>query len=102
MLTANLVLTSIVVVILLKNHFRNNKGIIYAVLALLSFNIKILAEAFSISEFDQYPFLQKIILLHSLIGFLPIPLMILYFQGINTKSNAIKPIYLLLFSPFFL
>lgn len=102
MLTANLVLTSIVVVILLKNHFRNNKGIIYAVLALLTFNIKILAEAFSISEFEQYPFLQRIILLHSLLGFLPIPLMILYFQGINTKSNVIKPIYLLLFSPFFL
>lgn len=102
MLTANLVLTCIVVVILLKNHFRNNKGIVFAVLALLSFNIKLLAEAFTISEFEQFPILLRLVLLHGLIGFLPIPLMILYFQGINTKSNTFKPIYLLLFVPFFL
>ena len=102
MLTANLILMCIVVVILIKNHFGNNKGIVFAILAILSFYIKVLAEAYPITEFEQYPFLLRLVLFHGLIGFLPIPFMILYFQGINTKSHRIKPIYLLLFVPFFL
>ncbi len=102
MLTANLILMCIVVMILLKNHFGNNKGIVFAILAILSFYIKVLAEAYPITELEQYPFLLRLVLFHGLIGFLPIPFMILYFQGINTKSHRIKPIYLLLFVPFFL
>jgi AraC-like DNA-binding protein len=102
MLTANLVLTFIVVAILLKSHFGNNKGIVFAVLAYLSFHIKLLAEAFPISEFEQYPILLRLVLLHGLIGFLPIPLMVLYFQGINLRTLRIKPIYILMFVPFFL
>lgn len=102
MLTANLVLMCTVVVILLKNHFSNNKGIVFAILAILTFYIKLLAEAFPITEFEQYPILLRLVLIHGLIGFLPIPLVILYFQGINTKSNRIKPVYLLFFVPFFL
>lgn len=102
MLTANLVLICIVVVILLKNHFRNNKGIVFAILAILTFFIKLSAEAFPISEFEQYPILLRLVLIHGIVGFLPIPLTILYFQGINTKSNRIKPLYFLLFIPFFL
>jgi AraC-like DNA-binding protein len=102
MLTAILVLTCIVVAILFKNHFRNNKGIVFAVLAYLSFFIKLLAVAFPISEFDQFPILLRLVLFHGLIGFLPIPFMVLYFQGINLKTLSIKPIYILMFVPFFL
>ena len=102
MLTANLVLMCIVIVILLKNHYRNNKGIVFAILAILTFYIKLLAEAFPISEFEQYPILLNLVLFHGLIGFLPIPFMILYFQGINTKSYKIKTVYMFLFIPFFL
>ena len=102
MLKANLVLMCIVVVILLKNHFTNNKGIVFAILAILSFYIKLLAEAFPITSFQHYPLLLRLVLFQGLIGFLPIPFMVLYFQGINTKSYRIKPIYLLLFVPFFL
>lgn len=102
MLTANLVLTFIVVAILLKSHFGNNKGIVFAVLAYLSFHIKLLALAFPISEFEQYSILLRLVLFHGLIGFLPIPFMVLYFQGINLKNLSIKPFYILLFVPFFL
>jgi AraC-like DNA-binding protein len=99
MLNANLILIGLVIIILLKNHFGNNKGIIYAILALVSYNIKLLAATFSISEFEHYPIALRFILAQSLIGFLPVPFATLYFQGIIQKSNKIKPIYLLLFVP---
>ena len=102
MLTANLVLTCVVVVILLKNHIRNNKGILFAIIAILSFYIKLLAVAFSITEIEQFPIILRLVLFHGLIGFLPIPFMFIYFQGINNKSSQIKPVYFLLFIPFFL
>ena len=100
MLNASLVLISLVIIILLKNHFENNKGVIYGILGLLSYYIKILATTFSISAFENYPILLPFILVENIIGFLPIPCAILYFQGIIHKSNKLKPIYLLLFAPF--
>jgi len=100
MLNASLVLISLVIIILLKNHFENNKGVIYGILGLLSYYIKILATTFSISAFENYPILLPFILVENIIGFLPIPFAILYFQGIIHKSNKLKPIYLLLFAPF--
>jgi AraC-like DNA-binding protein len=102
MLNASLLLISIVTIILLKNHFEHNKGILYAVLGLLSYYVKILAATFSISAFEHYPIILQGILFGNIIGFLPPPLCILYFQGIIHKSNKLKPIYLLLFVPFLL
>lgn len=100
MLNASLVLISLVIIILLKNHFEKNKGIVYGILGLLSYDIKILATTFPISAFEHYPIILPFILVESLIGFLPVPFAILYFQGIIHKSNKLKPIYLLLFVPF--
>lgn len=100
MLNASLLLVGLVIIILLKNHLENNKGIFYAVLGLLSYYIKILATTFSISAFEHYPFILPFILVENIIGFLPAPLAIFYFQGIIHKSNKLKPIYLLLFVPF--
>jgi AraC-like DNA-binding protein len=100
MLNASLVLISLVIIILLKNHFENNKGIIYAILGLLSYYIKILATTFSISAFEHYPIILPFMLVENIIGYLPAPFVILYFQGIIHKSNKLKPIYLLLFVPF--
>jgi AraC-like DNA-binding protein len=100
MLNASLVLISLVIIILLKNHFEKNKGIFYAILGLLTYYIKILAVTFSISAFENYPLILPFILIENIIGFLPAPFAILYFQGIIHKSNKLKPVYLLLFVPF--
>jgi len=100
MLNASLLLVSLVIIILLKNHLENNKGVLFAVLGFLSYYIKILGSIFSISAFEHYPIILPFILVENIIGFLPIPFAILYFQGIIYKNNKLKPIYLLLFVPF--
>jgi AraC-like DNA-binding protein len=100
MLNASLLLVSLVIIILLKNHLENNRGVLIAVLGFLSYYIKILGATFSISAFEQYPIILPFILIENIIGFLPIPFAILYFQGIIYKNNKLKPIYLLLFVPF--
>jgi len=52
MLNTSLFLVSLVIIILLKNHLENNKGVLFAVLGLLSYYIKILGATFSISAFE--------------------------------------------------
>ena len=100
MLNTSLFLVSLVIIILLKNHLENNKGVLFAVLGLLSYYIKILGATFSISAFEHYPIILPIVLIENIIGFLPIPFAIIYYQGIIYKNNKLKPIYLLLFVPF--
>jgi AraC-like DNA-binding protein len=100
MLNTSLFLVSLVIIILLKNHLKNNKGVLFAVLGLLSYYIKILGATFSISAFEHYPIILPIVLIENIIGFLPIPFAIIYYQGIIYKNNKLKPIYLLLFVPF--
>ena len=100
MLNTSLFLVSLVIIILLKNHLENNKGVLFAVLGLLSYYIKILGATFSISAFEHYTIILPIVLIENIIGFLPIPFAIIYYQGIIYKNNKLKPIYLLLFVPF--
>jgi hypothetical protein len=100
MLTANLVLMFLVLFLLFKNHFGNNKGILYVIIAAFCFYIRLLSDIFPLSAFEDYPPLLFLILNNSLIGFLVPPLIILYFNSVFNKSYRIKPIYYLFFGPF--
>jgi AraC-like DNA-binding protein len=100
MLTANLVLMFLVLFLLFKNHFENNKGILYIIIAAFCFYIRLLSDVFPLSAFEDYPPLLYLILNHSLIGFLVPPLIILYFHSVFNKSYRINPIYYLFFGPF--
>ena len=100
MLTANLVLMFLVLFLLFKNHFENNKGILYLIIAAFCFYIRLLSDVFSLSAFEDYPPLLFLILNHSLLGFLVPPCVIIYFNSVFNKSYRKKPIYYLFFVPF--
>ena len=102
MLNANLILIGIVILILLKNHIVNNKGIIYAIIAVSCFQIRLMSEAFPISAFEHYPFILRLVLINGLLGFLVGPSALLYITGVFGNFNKMKSIILLLYVPFFL
>jgi AraC-like DNA-binding protein len=91
MISANLVLIFLLIFILLKNHFRKNKGILFAVIGILCSYVKIFAMVFPISTFQHNPILLRIILLHGLIGFALVPLVLLYLKSIFNKPKILKP-----------
>jgi len=100
MLTANLFIMLLVIFLLFKNHFENNKGILYIIIAASCFYIRLLSDVFPLAAFEDYPPLFFLILNHSLVGFLVPPFVILYFLSGFNKSYRIKPIYYLFFAPF--
>lgn len=97
MLQANLILVFLLIFILLKNHFEKNKGIVFVIVSILSIYVKIFAMAFPISTFEHNPIFLQIILLHGLIGFIPVPFVLLYLNSIFKKPAILKPYIFLTF-----
>jgi AraC-like DNA-binding protein len=95
MFKVNLILIFLLIFILLKNHFDKNKGIVFAVAAILSIYVKIFAMTFPIADFEQNPIFLRIILLHGLIGFVPVPFLLLYLKSIFKKPKILKPYIIL-------
>ena len=100
MLNASLVLVGLVILILLKNHFKKNKGITYAIIALPAVLLKVVVEAFPFSYFDQHSLFLQFILISPIINFLIAPLVLLYIETVLTKSLTLNR-YFLLLVPFF-
>lgn len=99
MLNANLILIFFVILILLKNHVKKNKGTIYIILAILCLYNKILAEAFNLSELQQ-SFFFKIFLLDEVVSFLALPFLWLYLNTVFKKPLVAQPYLFMLFIPF--
>jgi AraC-like DNA-binding protein len=100
MLNASLVLVGLVILILLKNHFKKNKGITYAIIALPAVLLKVVVEAFPFSYFDQHSLFLQFVLISPIINFLIAPLVLLYIDTVLTKSLTLNR-YFLLLVPFF-
>ena len=100
MLNTSFVLVGLVILILLKNHFIKNKGIIYVIFALPAVLLKIVVEAFPFSYFDQHSLILQFVLISPIINFLIAPLVLLYIETVLTKSLTLNR-YFLLFVPFF-
>lgn len=100
MLNANLILISFLVYILLRNHFPKTNGAIFVIICILTAYVKVLAEAFSIAEFEKHPFILNLVLLQGVIGFLPIPFVLLFLQSTLTKSRKPNGNILAMFIPF--
>ena len=62
MLNASLVLVGLVILTLLKNHFKKNKDIIYVIIAIIAVFIKVIGEVFPISYFDQNSLILQLVL----------------------------------------
>ncbi|MHA8067550.1 helix-turn-helix domain-containing protein [Aquirufa sp. ROCK2-A2] len=88
MLNANLILVFLLIFVLLKNHFHKNKGIVFSVLGILSFYVKILAISFDLSEIQQHPIILRLVLFHGFIGYLTVPFMLLYLQTVFKKQQV--------------
>jgi AraC-like DNA-binding protein len=99
MLNANLILIFFVVLILLKNHFIKNKGVVFIILALLCLFNKILAESFNISDLQQ-SFLFNFFLLDEFFSFLALPFLWLYLDTVFKKPLLAKRYLFILFLPF--
>ena len=98
MLNASLVLVGLVILTLLKNHFKKNKDIIYVIIAIIAVFIKVIGEVFPISYFDQNSLILQLVLVYPIITFLIAPLALIYIKSIikSLKLNR----YFLLFAPF--
>ena len=100
MLNANLILISFLVYILLRNHFPKTNGAIFAIICILTAYVKVLAEAFSIAEFEKHPFILNLVLLQGVIGFLPIPFVLLFLRSTLIKTRKLNWNILAMFIPF--
>ena len=98
MLNASLVLVGLVILTLLKNHFKKNKDIIYVIIAIIAVFIKVIGEVFPISYFDQNSLILQLVLVYPIITFLIAPLALIYIKSI-IKSLTLNR-YFLLFAPF--
>ena len=98
MLNASLVLVGLVILTLLKNHFKKNKDIIYVIIAIIAVFIKVIGEVFPISYFDQNSLILQLVLVYPIITFLIAPLALIYIKSI-IKSLPVNR-YFLLFAPF--
>lgn len=99
MLTTNLLLTSLVVYILLRNHFKKNKGVIFGIIALLSANLKLIAETFPPSYLENNYFILWFVMIHPIIGFLIPPLELLFINSFLIKKPERNRYIFLLFFP---
>ena len=99
MLNVNLILYCLVVFILLRNHFKKNKGIIYAIIAILAVCFKVMVESFPFAYFDAHPLTQRAVLIHPIINFIIAPLVLLYIESVLKKGLTLSR-YFLLFIPF--
>jgi AraC-like DNA-binding protein len=100
MLNANLILIALVIYKLLKNHYSKTKGVIYVVLLILASYIKVIAEAFPIAEIQGRPLILRLVLIQGIIGFLPVPLTLLFLRSAISKTLKPSLFHLILILPF--
>ena len=85
MINAPFILVIIVVILLVTNHFNSNKGVLWAIIGMISACIKIQSEFFLITEFLENPIILRLILMSGLFGFLIGPSVLLYIKSILKK-----------------
>lgn len=96
---ATIILVFLVVILLLLNHFNRHKGVIWGVLSVLTSCIKILSVFNPISDFLEEPLTLRLVLLSGLIGFLPMPSLLLYIKSIINKPVKLDFLLALLLIP---
>jgi AraC-like DNA-binding protein len=89
----------LVAFILLRNHFGKNKGIIYAIIALISGCFKVTAESFPLAYFYAHPLTLRFVLIHPILNFITAPLVLLYIESVLKKRLTLNRFFLL-FIPF--
>jgi AraC-like DNA-binding protein len=83
----------------MRNHFKKNKGIIYAIIAILAVCFKVMVESFPFAYFDEHPLTQRAVLIHPIINFIIAPLVLLYIESALKKGLTLNR-YFLFFIPF--
>ena len=96
---ATLILIFIVILLLLINHYKTNKGVLWAIIALLSSSIKIQSVLNPFTAFLSDPVTLRLILFSGLIGFLPMPSALLYIKSIVKIPAKLDYLLLLLLIP---
>jgi AraC-like DNA-binding protein len=93
---AVIILLFLVILLLLINHLKTNKGVLWAILGLISSSIKIQSVLNPFTSFLSDPITLRLILFSDLIGFLPMPSVLLYIKSIVKKPAKLDYLLLLL------
>jgi len=96
---AIMILLFLVILLLLINHLKTNKGVFWAIIALISGSIKIQSVLNPFTAFLSDPVTLRLILFNGLIGFLPMPSALLYIKSIVKKPAKLDYLVILLLIP---
>ena len=96
---AIMILLFLVILLLLINHLKTNKGVFWAIIALISGSIKIQSVLNPFTSFLSDPITLRLILFSGLIGFLPMPSVLLYIKSIVKKPAKLDYLVILLLIP---
>jgi AraC-like DNA-binding protein len=99
MQNATIILVIIVIILLLSNHLNRSKGVLWAIISILSSCVKILAIFNPISAFNEEPITLKLMLLSGIIGFFPMPSLLLYIKSIIKKPAKFDYLLFLILIP---
>ena len=99
MQNATIILVILVIFLLLFNHLKKSVGVFWAIISIIASCIKTLSLNNPISEFLEQPLTLRLILLSGLIGFIPIPSLLLYIKCIIKKPGKSNNLFLLLLIP---
>jgi AraC-like DNA-binding protein len=99
MQNATIILVIIVIILLLSNHLNRSKGVLWAIISIIASCIKILAIFNPISAFSEEPITLKLMLLSGIIGFFPMPSLLLYIKSIIKKPAKFDYLLFLLLIP---
>ena len=99
MQNATIILVILVIILLLFNHLKRSKGVIWAIISIIASCIKTLSLNNPVSEFLEQPLTLRLILLSGLIGFIPILTLLLYIKSIINKPAKSDNLFLLLLIP---
>lgn len=96
---AVIILLFLVILLLLINHLKTNKGVLWAIIALISSSIKIQSALNPFTSFLSDPITLRLILFSGLIGFIPMPSVLLYIKSIVKKPAKLDYLLILLLIP---
>lgn len=96
---ATIILVFLVVILLLINHIKRNKGVLWAIVSVIASCIKILSLLNPVTEFLEEPLTLRFILWSGLIGFLPMPTLLLYIKSIIKKPTKLDFLLVLILIP---
>lgn len=102
MLNANLLLIILIIYKLLKNHYQQTRSVIYVSLLIITANIIVIARAFPLEDFYRFPLILRLVLIEGIIGFLPVPFMLMFLQSMILKTIKPNLFQVILFIPFIL